>query len=1014
MGVKNFIKKSVALISALAMTFSVITVPKSVSFAETETDNGLELSKKAVLQENGTYTITLESYVTGNVTLTKEQLPCDIVLVLDQSGSMTENMNGITRKQALQNAANQFISDVKDTNVDHRIAIVGFAGGEYSPSTDYPKYINTELFIGSTQYNYSSTYIANSGSTYPTRNNPTYAGDKYDEAFQNVQQIEGMANLQASINNLSAKGGTKVQWGMEMANQIFAANDNTLDAETQRKRIVVVFTDGDPGENSDNTWDDYSQLTGNDKLNNKRYVADEAIKRSYTSKNTYDASIYSIGIFDNADEDFDISQTSDKAYSNRFMQFISSNYQSAQSMNSNTSGGRTGYYKSTQNADKLKDIFKDIFKIEVGGQASIELDKTAVVKDIISDNFDLPENYDESKVKVKTATYKGNEEWNAAQVLGDADIDITGKTISVSNFNYKENYVAEATSATSAKGKKLIIEIIDIVANTAGLNLDTNDGTSSGVYDGSGNLVELFPLPKVNIPRHNYVLDYGKSVVTKTIKDDCGLSTVSRYNTLKPSPYETRTTGEYGTFDLTKVGSGGTITYTPGKINWNGFDSTYVFGQVSAKEYLWSAVSFIPATSVYYEDDFAVSTNTDKDSNVSIIWSDNGWNVETDKQSSKDNSQSNTNSQYGWDNSYVDDTQFSNGSSYWTEKSRATATFRFTGTGVDVYSRTNKDVGVITARIKRVNNDNTLTGVGGKTIDNQSLSSGEGSYYQIPTLFFDGLEYGTYEVTITVLPYTEKDGTIRGKYYLDGIRVYHPLNPDELDPVASEAYEEAGESNAKYITLRNDLIDSNTSKEITSKIEGNVFIDKSNKLVADETNIIGTYKDYGPKNEVYLGNEHGVAFTVDGYDSKTDKVFVGLKSITGKETTVSITGETSARTISSAADLYYEVKPDSNGNVVITNNTDNILSVTKVRITTKSAQNNRILVATPQLMSYAADFEISEDNQTDNELGEDDVIIDNPSDSEDEVEDNNNQEEANTSNSIWDKIINSLKKWFKR
>ena len=43
---------------------------------------------------NGVYTISLEAYVTGNVTVTEQSIPADIVLVLDVSSSMTESSYG--------------------------------------------------------------------------------------------------------------------------------------------------------------------------------------------------------------------------------------------------------------------------------------------------------------------------------------------------------------------------------------------------------------------------------------------------------------------------------------------------------------------------------------------------------------------------------------------------------------------------------------------------------------------------------------------------------------------------------------------------------------------------------------------------------------------------------------------------------------------------------------------------------------------------------------------------------
>lgn len=1027
MGVKKFIKKSVAFVAAAAMALTMVVAPvgagASASYAEGTEKEPIYVNKTAKLQSDGTYKITLESYVTGNVTVdtTYTTTPCDIVLVLDQSGSMADPMSknsSTTRLAALKTAANNFIDGVaasaEKTGADHRIAIVGFGSANDTNKKNKYYYANTELFIGGKQYN----YIGKDGK-YSTEGS-TKADSQYANAFQSIKNEK--SNLEASIDALDANGGTHPELGIEMANGIFDVNSNTYTkgdgTQGTRNRIVVVFTDGEPG-------DYYGFDSG---------IANSAINQAKTSKDN-DVKVYSVGIFSGAD-----ASANPEAYgtssANKFMHFISSNYPNAESMTSaGTRDSEGTYYKSASNASDLNNIFEEIAHDTVGGSASIALGKEAVSRDIISDNFDLPAGITNENVKdyvnVSTVNYLGGGKWSTTkESINDSaiiSVDQDKKTFNVSNFDFSANYVGEGTSQggqTKARGKKLVIEITGVTAKHSGEGMETNntESSTSGIYKGN-TLVKAYNKPTVSIPDKSYVLDYGKTVVSNTIKDDCGISNVKFYNTVKPSPHEKSTTGKYGTFDLTNVTNGGTITYTPGKINWDGFDSVYVFGAVNKDEYLWSAVNFIPATSVYYEDDFG-SFTTEKpntDANVAIVWSE-GWTSETDKVSSKDNSQSSTNSQYGWDDNYVDDTKSSNGSSHWSETSKATATFRFTGTAVDVYSRTNKDVGRILARIKRVNDDGTTTGIKTTTIDNISESSGEGSYYQIPTLFFDDLPYGTYEVTITVNPIRDNEGNvIRARYYLDGIRVYNPLNPIKLDPVAADAYEVAGESNANYITLRNDLITAADKKEISSKIDGAVFIDKSENKVGDETNNIGTYIDYGPKNEVYLRKNNGVAFKVDGYNSATDKVFVGLKSITGKETNVSITGETEPKSISSAADLYYEIKPDSNGNVVIQNNTENILSVTKVRITTKNQstegqptenQSARKLVVTPQLMSYVSDFGKTQgDNKTETDLDKGDVDIDNPSDNDKE---DNNQTEEKPTTSIWQEILNSLNKWFKR
>ena len=140
MGVKKFIKKSVAFVAAAAMALTIVVAPvgagAGTSYAEGTEKEPIYVNKTAKLQSDGTYKITLESYVTGNVTVdtTYTTTPCDIVLVLDQSGSMKENMSNTTRLAALQTAANNFIDGVaasaKKTGADHRIAIVGFGSAD--------------------------------------------------------------------------------------------------------------------------------------------------------------------------------------------------------------------------------------------------------------------------------------------------------------------------------------------------------------------------------------------------------------------------------------------------------------------------------------------------------------------------------------------------------------------------------------------------------------------------------------------------------------------------------------------------------------------------------------------------------------------------------------------------------------------------------------------------------------------------------------------------------------------
>lgn len=90
--------KAVSLLLSVALLLS-IEIPGTLAlqaFATgTQGDSGMVIDKTAQKNGDGSYTITLEAYATGSkiTTETKTDVPTDIVLVLDQSGSMTEKMN---------------------------------------------------------------------------------------------------------------------------------------------------------------------------------------------------------------------------------------------------------------------------------------------------------------------------------------------------------------------------------------------------------------------------------------------------------------------------------------------------------------------------------------------------------------------------------------------------------------------------------------------------------------------------------------------------------------------------------------------------------------------------------------------------------------------------------------------------------------------------------------------------------------------------------------------------------
>ena len=87
-------KRILSLLLCLSL-FCTLIVPASSAYADQPGDSGMQVSKTATPNSDGTYTITLEAYATGSqVTSTiTEDIPTDIILVLDQSGSMADKMS---------------------------------------------------------------------------------------------------------------------------------------------------------------------------------------------------------------------------------------------------------------------------------------------------------------------------------------------------------------------------------------------------------------------------------------------------------------------------------------------------------------------------------------------------------------------------------------------------------------------------------------------------------------------------------------------------------------------------------------------------------------------------------------------------------------------------------------------------------------------------------------------------------------------------------------------------------
>lgn len=403
----------------------------------------------------------------------------------------TTTSGGGSRLSALKSAADAFIDAVAEkavgnpaegiTSINHRIAVVGFASESGAGN-------NTELL---------SIAGNNSGSVGVAYNSITDQNLK--DVLQSMDKLDGREMVNAAINALAAGGATRTDLGLDMAQRIL--NANPVPAGETRNRVVIVFTDGSP--TNSNGF--------------QRAVANSAISTANAIK-AGGTTVYSIGIFSGADasaagkkpdedyyEDYyggpNYTEAEMSAACNWFMQQVSSN---------NGTPKYPSYYLSAGDSASLNSIFQQITnQIETGG-AETTLGSETIVKDIISPYFTLPVWTTARDIKIDTYACTGKNgdtyTWSSTSGgNGGASATVDGDQVSVTGFNFSDNWCGTETNAqgtTTYRGNKLVISFtVDPKNGFLGGN-DVITNASAGIYeDGSDQIpVMTFEQPKVNVP----------------------------------------------------------------------------------------------------------------------------------------------------------------------------------------------------------------------------------------------------------------------------------------------------------------------------------------------------------------------------------------------------------------------------------------------------------------------------------------------------------------------------------
>lgn len=542
---------------------NIIVSLSAAVLASVAADAQIVATKRAVNNYDGTFTLIMEAYATGseNVVVTESKTPLDAVLVLDVSGSMSTNdfVSGVTYSQyrviSLENFWNYYNNWNSTTWVKwsdgnfyrvylnrsggngNRVYTASFtisgvtytithdnSGTTETPANSIPDEVksarlyygeatNTTITRMQALKNACNIFLQNIHDDQATWNTAhpdkpvthrvsivQYAGggSSYNPSttlvsLANGNVVTNYSSLTSAISDLSASGATYADDGMSLAAaQISASKNDPLRADASR--LVLFFTDGEPG------------YSGYDETR-----ATSAIANTLTIKNA-GATVYSLTV-----QNLTSGSNTDK-----FMDYISSNFPSASSMSNPGDRASNVYYAIATNQTALNSVFNSISNSGVSGGTSSSVDASASVQDVISPYFMLPAGAESAAIKVKLDNFKqmqgpvfmfNESPYTAVDASNNPLVPIIDSDnpnkVSVSGFDFKDNWCGvhvEKNSDGTPKldgnnqpitynaGKKLIMEITivpDPDASSDGA-VPTNDDTQSGIYSADGSAVVNF------------------------------------------------------------------------------------------------------------------------------------------------------------------------------------------------------------------------------------------------------------------------------------------------------------------------------------------------------------------------------------------------------------------------------------------------------------------------------------------------------------------------------------------
>ena len=365
----------------------------------------------------------------------------------------------------------------------------------------------------------------------------------------------------------------------------------------------------------------------------------------------------------------------------------------------------------------------------------------------------------------------------------------------------------------------------------------------------------------------------------------------------------------------------GIITYTPDTI-LTGMVTIPVKISYTGTAYKTIQVAVYPATTVNYEEGFATYDGN---------WTGASKGTGTQTKAVLGDDANN----YGYDGAYANTAAESNGTQATSNTKLDTATFDFTGTGVDILANTTTSSGYLTIKITNKDSGQVekIAIVDTKMAGNSTAGAANG--YSVPVYSDTDLAYGNYTVRIT---HSIDAATVN----IDGFRVYN-TNED------SSIYKDDYEDNPNFLEVRDlqfgditdigsygvdgrkvyaigeqvykDLTADTTKVQAAITVNGQVNKDNQKELLEN-----------GPKNEVYLAQGSAITMTF-----RTQReVQLGLKGVDGQATYTISDGQNSSSGTASTLDMFYTIKGKTDSidkkTITITNTGDKVLSITKLKV----------------------------------------------------------------------------------